>query len=155
MMASRLKIWEVNCVPCHCTRMYPMALMCLFNFHYLASTLPHFRTCWNHHVDLLCQNRCGSRRNHSYSPGQRWCRFLLWIDEGCLPPHWILPYCSTSARRPVNQSRVTTQWGGAVFPISNQREQWVGAPVNQNKPELMTNLHTEAHLGEGCIPVGW
>ena len=30
MMASRLKIWEVNCVPCHCTRMYPMALMCLF-----------------------------------------------------------------------------------------------------------------------------
>ena len=62
MMASRLKIWEVNCVPCHCTRMYPMALMCLFNFHYLASTLPHLRTCWNHHVDLLCQNRCGSRR---------------------------------------------------------------------------------------------
>ena len=30
MMASRLRIWEVNCVPCHCTRMYPMALMCLF-----------------------------------------------------------------------------------------------------------------------------
>ena len=29
IMASRLKIWEVNCVPCHCTRMYPIALMCL------------------------------------------------------------------------------------------------------------------------------
>ena len=30
MMAFRLKVWEVNCVPYHCTRMYPMALMCLF-----------------------------------------------------------------------------------------------------------------------------
>ena len=29
MMASRLKIWEVDCVPCYCTRIYPMALMCL------------------------------------------------------------------------------------------------------------------------------
>ena len=42
MMASRLKIWEVNCVPCHCTRMYPMALMCLFPLsgEYVAS-FPH------------------------------------------------------------------------------------------------------------------
>ena len=41
MMASRLKIWEVNCVPCHCTRMYPMALMCLFPLsgQYVASFL--------------------------------------------------------------------------------------------------------------------
>ena len=42
MMASRLKIWEVNCVPCHCTRMYPMALMCLFPLSGKASaSFPH------------------------------------------------------------------------------------------------------------------
>ena len=29
MITSLLKIWEVNCVPCHCTRIYPMALICL------------------------------------------------------------------------------------------------------------------------------
>ena len=28
-MGSRLEIWVVNCVPCHSTRMYPMALICL------------------------------------------------------------------------------------------------------------------------------
>ena len=28
-------------------------------------------------------------------------------------------------------------------------------PVDDNEPELMTNLHTEADLGEGCVPVGW
>ena len=26
--------------------------------------------------------------------------------------------------------------------------------VDQNKPELMTDLHTEADLGEGCVPIG-
>ena len=42
MMASRLKIWEVNSVPCHCTRMYPMALMCLIPLSGLhVASFPH------------------------------------------------------------------------------------------------------------------
>ena len=42
MITSLLKIWEVNCVPCHCTRIYPMALMCLLPLsgEYVAS-FPH------------------------------------------------------------------------------------------------------------------
>ena len=42
MMASRLKLWGVNCVPCHCTRMYPMALMCLFPLSgWSVASFPH------------------------------------------------------------------------------------------------------------------
>ena len=61
------------------------------------------------------------------------------------------------ARRPQNQSatsRVTTQLGVAVLPISDQRVQGVRLLVNYNKLDLMVDLHTEADLGEGCVPVG-
>ena len=27
-------------------------------------------------------------------------------------------------------------------------------PVDDNEPDLMTDPHTEADLGEGCVPVG-
>ena len=27
--------------------------------------------------------------------------------------------------------------------------------VDGNEPEPMTNLHTEADFGEGCVPVSW
>ena len=50
--------------------------------------------------------------------------------------------------------RVTTQWGAAVLPISDQRVQGVHLLIDDNKPDLLTDLHTEADLGEGCVPVG-
>ena len=50
--------------------------------------------------------------------------------------------------------RVTTQWGVAVLPISDQRVQGVRLLVDDNKPDLVVDLHTEADLGEGCVPVG-
>ena len=50
--------------------------------------------------------------------------------------------------------RVTTQWGVAVLPISDQRVQRVRLLVDDNKPDLPTYLHTEADLWEGRVPVG-
>ena len=49
---------------------------------------------------------------------------------------------------------VTTQWGVAVFPISDQWMQRSRGPFDYNKLELVVNPHTEADLGEGCVPVG-
>ena len=49
---------------------------------------------------------------------------------------------------------VTTQWGGAVLPISDQWIQGTGALSDFNKIDLVVDLHTEADLGEGCVPVG-
>ena len=49
---------------------------------------------------------------------------------------------------------VTTQWGVAVFSISDQWMQRSRGPFDYNKPGLVVNPHTEADLGEGCVPVG-
>ena len=49
---------------------------------------------------------------------------------------------------------VTTQWGVAVLPISDQRVQGIRLLVDDNKLDLLADLHTEADLGEGCVPVG-
>ena len=50
---------------------------------------------------------------------------------------------------------VTTQRGFAVLPISDQRVQGIRLLVDDNKLDrLLTDLHTEADLGEGCVPVG-
>ena len=49
--------------------------------------------------------------------------------------------------------RVTTQWGSAVLPISDQRVQEVHLLVDNNKLDLLADLHTKADLGEGCVPV--
>ena len=40
------------------------------------------------------------------------------------------------------------------MPISDQRVQGVRLLVADNKLDLLTDLHTEADLGEGCVPVG-
>ena len=48
---------------------------------------------------------------------------------------------------------VTTQWGVAVLPISDQWKQGTGALSDFNKIDLVVNLHTEADLGERCVPV--
>ena len=50
--------------------------------------------------------------------------------------------------------RVTTQWGAVVLPISDQRVQGVRLLVDDNKPDLLADLHAEADLGEGSVPVG-
>ena len=51
--------------------------------------------------------------------------------------------------------RVTTQWGAAELPISDQRVQGVGLLVDNNKLGLVViDLHTKADLGQGCVPVG-
>ena len=41
-----------------------------------------------------------------------------------------------------------------MFPISDQRVQGVRLLVDDNKLDLLADLHTEADLGEGCVPVG-
>ena len=50
--------------------------------------------------------------------------------------------------------RVTTQWRSAVFSVSDQRVQGAGLFLDENKLDLLANLHTETDLGEGCVPVG-
>ena len=49
---------------------------------------------------------------------------------------------------------VTTQWGAAVLPISDQTVQGVRLLVDDNKSDLLADLHAEADLGEGSVPVG-
>ena len=70
-------------------------------------------------------------------------RFLVKVVlQGCIRTNHRLP-------------RVTTQRGVAVLPISDQRVQGVGLLVDNNKLGLVViDLHTEADLGEGCVPVG-
>ena len=50
--------------------------------------------------------------------------------------------------------RVTTQWGIAVLPISNQRMQRVCLPVNDSKAYFLADVHTQTDFREGCVPVG-
>ena len=50
--------------------------------------------------------------------------------------------------------RVTTQWGTAVLPISNQRMQRVCLPVNDSKAYFLADVHTQTDFREGCVPVG-
>ena len=47
--------------------------------------------------------------------------------------------------------RVTTQRGGAVFLIGDQWVQWVGLPVDDNEPELTTNIHSRQILEKGVF----
>ena len=51
--------------------------------------------------------------------------------------------------------RVTTQWGAAVLPISDQRVQGVRLLVDDNKLDLLADFHTEADFRERCFPVRW
>ena len=39
------------------------------------------------------------------------------------------------------------------MPISDQRVQGVRLLVDDNKIDLVVDLHTKADLGEGCVPV--
>ena len=48
---------------------------------------------------------------------------------------------------------VTTQRGGTVLPVSDQWVQRVGMLADDNKLDLVADLHTKTDLGEGCVPV--
>ena len=50
--------------------------------------------------------------------------------------------------------RVSTQRSSTKLSVSNQRVQRTSAPVDYNETDLLTDLHAEADLGEGCVPVG-
>ena len=41
-----------------------------------------------------------------------------------------------------------------MLPVSDQRVQGLGFLVDDNKLDVLVDLHTEADLGEGCVPVG-
>ena len=153
MMASRLKIWEVNCVPCHCTRMYPMALMCLFPLsgEYVAS-FPHV-------LESSCRPPVPKPMRESQEPQLfSWLAVMpiLALDRRGLSPTALNPsLLQYDCREACDQSATSTCYDPVRWRGISQREQRVGALVNQNKPELMTSLHIEADLGERCIPVGW
>ena len=50
--------------------------------------------------------------------------------------------------------RITTQWGTAVLPISNQGMQRVRLPVDDSKAYFLADVHTQTDFREGCVPVG-
>ena len=56
---------------------------------------------------------------------------------------------------PISVFHVSRPGGVActVLPVSDQRVQRVGLLVNDDKLDLLADLHTEEDLGEGCVPV--
>lgn len=74
--------------------------------------------------------------------------------------HNVEPFLVTkSLQRSISSNqrfpRVTTKWRVAVFPISDQWIQGTSLLLDDNKPFVLTYLHTEADFVEGCFPVGW
>ena len=72
----------------------------------------------------------------------------------CVEPFLFTVQLQWGIRTNQRLPRVTTQWGVAVLPISDQRVQGVRLLVDDNKLDLLAELHTEADVGEGCVPVG-
>ena len=87
--------------------------------------------------------------NNTYS-----CFGITKITTNSIEPFPVTVFLQGGIR--INQwlPLVTTQWGAAVFPISDQRVQGIRLLVDDNKLDLLADLHTEADLGEGCVPVG-
>ena len=83
-------------------------------------------------------------------PGFGFLRFTTISIESFLVTVVLQGGLRTNQRLP----RVTTQWDVAVLPISDQRVQGLRLLVDKNKLDLLADLHTEADLGEGCVPVG-
>ena len=67
--------------------------------------------------------------------------FVTLSLQGCIRTNQQLP-------------RVSTQRSSTKLSVSDQRVQRIGAPVDYNETDLLTDLHAEANLGEGCVPVG-
>ena len=72
----------------------------------------------------------------------------------CVKPFLFTVPLQWGFRTNQRQPLVSTQWGAAILPISDQRVQGVRLLVNDSKIDLVVDLHTEADLGEGCVPVG-
>ena len=83
------------------------------------------------------------------------CFGLTTIITNSIEPFLVTVVLQGGFRTNQRLPRVTTQQGVAVLPISDQRVQGVGLLVDNNKLGLVViDLHTEADLGEGCVPVG-
>ena len=76
------------------------------------------------------------------------------IITNSIEPFLVTVFLQGGLRTNQRLPRVTTQWGAAVLPISDQRVQGVRLLVNYNELDLMVDLHTKADVGEGCVPVG-
>ena len=49
--------------------------------------------------------------------------------------------------------RVTAQWSSSVFAISNQWRQGSGLVVDDNRLELLSDLHSKTDLVKRCVPI--
>ena len=82
------------------------------------------------------------------------CSVVATATRLCIKPFLITVVLQGGLRTNQRLPRFTTQWGVAVLPISDQRVQGVRLLVDDNKPDLLTDLHAEADLREWCAPVG-
>ena len=79
----------------------------------------------------------------------------FWVTTFNIEPFLVAVLLQGGLRTDNLLPRVTTQRSDTVFFVSDQWIQRFGCLVDEDEPELLTNLHTEADLGEGCFPVGW
>ena len=75
-------------------------------------------------------------------------------DHMTVEPFFVTPNLQGRLRTNQQFPRVATQRSSAKLSVSDQRVQRTGAPVDYNETDLLTDLHAEADLGEGCVPVG-
>ena len=78
---------------------------------------------------------------------------VLFNIEPCLGTAGSQEGIRTNQRLP--RVIIRTQWGVAVFPVSDQRVQRIAMLVYDNEVDLMADLHSKTDLGEWCVPVGW
>ena len=82
------------------------------------------------------------------------CFGVLKINRNSIETFLVTVELQGGSRTNQRLPRLTTQWGGAVLPISDQIVQGVRLFVDDNKLGLVVfYLHTEADLVEGCVPV--
>ena len=82
------------------------------------------------------------------------CFRIVTINTNSIEPFLVTVVLQGGLRTNQWLPLVTTQWGPAVLPISDQWIQGTGALSDFNKIDLVVDLHTEADLGEGCVPAG-
>ena len=82
------------------------------------------------------------------------CFRVVRMTTNSIEPFLVTVFLQGGLRTNQRLPLVTTQWGAPVLPISDQRVQGVRLLVDDNKLDLLADLHTEADLGEGCVPVG-
>ena len=133
-------------------------LLWYVSLHYHLLNVHRFHTCSSHLDILPFRSRFWIHRQCSCSVGNTNdanSRFRIWVwlnysVEPFLVTVRLQRYLWSNQGLPC----VTTQRGGAVVAVSNQREKGVGVLGNDNKLNLMAYPHPQTDLGEGCIPVG-